>query len=130
VRPDLGDVGTLLDATAKAAYQARLAERQAELEEAEHFNDPARVAKSRLEMDFLVAELARAVGLGGKDRRAASHAERARLNASRAIRAAMANLARADRALGQHPCGHGPDGPVLLLHPGPAPPDRPGALTQ
>jgi hypothetical protein len=42
--------------------------------------------------DFLVAELARAVGLGGRDRRAASHAERARLNATRAIRAARASV--------------------------------------
>jgi hypothetical protein len=38
----------------------------------------------------------------GRDRRAASHAERARLNATRAIRAAMANLARANPALGRH----------------------------
>jgi hypothetical protein len=53
-------------------------------------------------MDFLVGELARAVGLGGRDRRAASHAERARLNVTRAIRAAMANLARANPALGRH----------------------------
>jgi hypothetical protein len=52
--------------------------------------------------DFLVDELARAAGLGGRDRRAASHAERARLNATRAIRAAMANLARANPALGRH----------------------------
>ena len=102
VRRDLGDAGALLDATAKAAYQARLTELGAELEEAEGCNDPARATKARQEMEFLVAELARAVGLGGRDRRAASHAERARLNATRAIRAAMANLARADPALGQH----------------------------
>jgi hypothetical protein len=102
VRRDLGDAGALLDATAKAAYQARLGELRAELEEAEGFNDPARATKARQEMDFLVAELARAVGLGGRDRRAASHAERARLNASRAIRAAMAHLARANPALGRH----------------------------
>jgi hypothetical protein len=101
-RPDLGDAGVLLDATAKAAYQARLAELRAELEEAERFNDPARAAKTRQETEFLVAELARAVGLDGRDRRAASHAERARLNATRAIRAAMANLARANPALGRH----------------------------
>jgi hypothetical protein len=49
-----------------------------------------------------VDELARAVGLGGRDRRAGSHAERPRLNATRAIRAAMANLARADPSLGRH----------------------------
>jgi tetratricopeptide (TPR) repeat protein len=102
VRPDLGDAGALLDATAKAAYQARLGELRAELEEAEGFNDPARATKARQEMEFLVAELARAVGLGGRDRRAASHAERARLNASRAIRAAIAHLAEANPALGRH----------------------------
>jgi hypothetical protein len=102
VRPDLGDAGALLDATAKAAYQARLGELRAELEEAEGFNDPARATKARQEMDFLVGELARAVGLGGQDRRAASHAERARLNATRAIRAAVANLARANPSLGRH----------------------------
>ncbi|HZC99320.1 MAG TPA: hypothetical protein VFA46_03745, partial [Actinomycetes bacterium] len=88
VRPDFGDAGELLDATAKAAYKARVEELRAELEEAEGFNDPARAAKARQELDFLVGELARAVGLGGRDRRAASHAERARLNATRAIRAA------------------------------------------
>jgi hypothetical protein len=102
LRPDLGDAGELLDATAKAAYKARLDELRAELEEAEGFNDPARAAKARAELDFLTDELARAVGLGGRDRRAASHAERARLNATRAIRTAMANLARANPALGRH----------------------------
>ena len=102
VRPDLGDAGVLLDATAKAAYQARIEELRGEVEEAEGFNDPARATKARQELEFLVAELARAVGLGGRDRRAASHAERARLNVTRAIRAAMANLARANPALGRH----------------------------
>jgi hypothetical protein len=102
VRPDLGDAGALLDAAAKAAYQARLAELGAELEEAEAFNDLARATRARQELDFLVAELARAVGLGGRDRRAAAHAERARLNATRAIRAAMAKLAAANPSLGRH----------------------------
>ena len=49
-----------------------------------------------------MAELARAVGLGGRDRRAAAHAERARLNVTRAIRAALANLARDNPGLGRH----------------------------
>jgi hypothetical protein len=102
VRRDLGDAGVLLDATAKAAYQARLEELQAELEEAEDHNDPTRAAMARQELDVLVGELARAVGLGGRDRRAASHAERARLNATRAIRAAMAKLAEVNPALGRH----------------------------
>jgi hypothetical protein len=102
VRPDLGDAGALLDAQAKAAYQARLGELRVELEEAEGGNDPLRATKARVELEFLVGELARAVGLGGRDRRAASHAERARLNVTRAIRAAVANLARANPALGRH----------------------------
>jgi hypothetical protein len=102
VRSDAGDAGVLLDATAKAAYRARLEELRTELEEAEGCNDPARATKARQEMDFLVGELARAVGLGGRDRRAASHAERARLNVTRAIRAALANLARVHPSLGRH----------------------------
>jgi hypothetical protein len=102
VRPDLGDAGVLLDATAKAAYRTRVRELRAEVEEAEAFHDPDRAANARAELDFLVSELARAVGLGGRDRRAASHAERARLNVTRSIRAAMANLARDNPSLGRH----------------------------
>jgi hypothetical protein len=102
VRPDLGDAGELLDARAKAAYRARLGELAAELEEAQRWNDPGCASTAAAERDFLLGELARAVGLGGRDRRAASHAERARLNVTRAIRAAMANLARANPALGRH----------------------------
>lgn len=102
VRSDLGDAGEMLDASAKDAYRARVRDLQAELGEAEAFNDPARAAKVREELDFIENELARAVGLGGRDRRAASHAERARLNVTRAIRSAMRNLARANPSLGEH----------------------------
>lgn len=101
-RADLGDAGEMLDARAKAEYRARLQDLEAELAEAERFNDPVRAAKAREEIDFLVSELARAVGLGGRDRRAASHAERARLNVTRAIRAALDNIARSHPALGRH----------------------------
>jgi hypothetical protein len=122
LRPDLGDAGELLDATAKAAYKARLEELQAELEEAEGCNDPIRAARTRQELDFLVSELARAVGLDGRDRRAASHAERARLNASRAIRAAMANLTRANPELGRHLSATIRTGRYCSYTPDPVPP--------
>ena len=102
VRPDLGDAVELLDAKAKAAYRARLEELRAELDEAEQFSDATRAARARQEIHFLEDELARAVGLGGRDRRAAAHAERARLNVTRAIRAGVANLARVNPSLGQH----------------------------
>src|SRR4029450_11446429 len=87
-----------------------------ELEEAERFNDPVRPANARAERDLLGRELARAVGLGGRDRRAASHAERARLNATRAIRAAGATPA--PPAPPERAPGHPRGGP----HPGPRPP--------
>ena len=52
--------GTLLDATAKAAYKARLGKPRADLEEARSGNDPVRASGARAELDFLAAELARA----------------------------------------------------------------------
>jgi hypothetical protein len=128
VRPDLGDAGELLDARAKAAYRARLGELAAELEEAQRWNDPGCASTAAAERDFLLGELARAVGLGGRDRRAASHAERARLNVTRAIRAAMANLACANPSWAAAG-GHGPHRPVLLLHSRPARPGHLGTLT-
>ncbi|MCC7370357.1 MAG: AAA family ATPase [Chloroflexi bacterium] len=101
-RSDTGDAGELLDAEAKAAYKTRLDDLQEEIDEAEAFNDAERAEQARAEREFLIRELARAVGLGGRDRKAASHAERARLNATRAIRSAMANVAREHPLLGQH----------------------------
>src|SRR5262249_33598940 len=56
VRPDLGDAGELLDATAKAAYKARLDGRQAELDRAGRLGDRGRAATASAERDFLVGE--------------------------------------------------------------------------
>ena len=114
VRPDLGDAGEPLDAKAKAAYKARPGELEAELEEAERRHDPGR-AGAGAERDFLVAELARGVELRGRNRRAASHADRD-------IRMAMANLAPHQPAPGPAPVGHDAHGPVLVLHPDPRAP--------
>lgn len=101
-RTDLGDAGTLLDTEAKQAYRARLHELQQELDEAEAWNDVERGDRARQEMDFLARELARAVGLGGRDRAAGSASERARLSVTRAIRLAMARIAAQSPALGDH----------------------------
>jgi len=54
-----------------------------EIEEAESFNDPERRARGRAELDFIAAELGRAVGLRGRDRPQGSDAERARVNVTR-----------------------------------------------
>jgi tetratricopeptide (TPR) repeat protein/predicted ATPase len=102
VRADLGDAGEVLDGRARAAYKARLDALREDLAEAERFNDPARAGTARQELDFLTSELARAVGLGGRGRKAASHAERARLNVTRAIRAVLRTLDRVHPSLAHH----------------------------
>ncbi len=99
---DLGDAGELLDAEARNAYRARLADLRDERAEAERFNDPGRLEKAEREIEMLTQELARAVGLGGRARRAGSAAERARLNVTRAIAAALRKIASEHPALGEH----------------------------
>jgi hypothetical protein len=120
----MGDAGSRLDGTAKAAYRARLEELEAEFAEADAFNDPERAARARQEIEFLADELAAAVGLGGRDRKAASAAERARISVTRAIRASMSRIAEHSPALGRHLegtvrtgtfCSYNPD-PRVPIH--------------
>lgn len=94
-RRDLGDAGPLLDDAAKAAYRRRLEALRGDLDDADARQDDAAMVAVQDEIDALVAELARAVGLGGRDRRAASAVEKARLNVTRALRAAIARLEEA-----------------------------------
>ena len=95
-----GDSGPALDSQAKAAYRSRVAELQEEIDEAASFNDPERLANAQEELGFLARELAGAVGLGGRDRKTGSDAERARVNVTRAIRTALKRIADHDPALG------------------------------
>ncbi|HJR23953.1 MAG TPA: hypothetical protein VJ804_00650, partial [Acidimicrobiales bacterium] len=101
-RSGSGDAGELLDARAKEAYRRRLAETEEDLEEALRNGDDERAAQADAERDFIVRELARAVGLGGRDRRAASDSERARAGVTRAIRQALARIAEHHPELGEH----------------------------
>jgi len=97
-----GETGPILDPQAKRAYRARLEELQEELREAEGFADAERAARAREEMEFLARELAGAVGLGGRDRRAPSDAERARVNVTKSIKAAQQRIGEHSPALGRH----------------------------
>ena len=83
----------LLDSQARATYKHRLEELREELEEAQAFNDLGRVDKLQHEMDFLAAELARAVGLGGRARTTTTSAERARVNVTKGIKIALDKIA-------------------------------------
>src|SRR4051812_35300514 len=96
-----GDAGAMLDAQAKREYRSRLEDLRAEIEEAEEFNDPERAARAREEMAFIARELSSAVGLGGRDRRAASNAERARVNVTRAVKGVIRRISAEDESLGR-----------------------------
>jgi tetratricopeptide (TPR) repeat protein len=96
------DAGVLLDAQAKEAYRRRLADIEEDIEEAQAMGDDERAAQAQVERDFLVRELARAIGLGGRDRLAGSASERARASVTRAVRQAIARIHKYHPALGEH----------------------------
>jgi hypothetical protein len=101
-RVELADAGAILDERAKTAYRRRLAEIEDDIDQARALRDTTREAQADAERDFLVRELARAVGLGGRDRRAGSASERARSGVTRAIRQAIARIGEHHPELGEH----------------------------
>ncbi|MGH9012189.1 MAG: ATP-binding protein, partial [Acidimicrobiia bacterium] len=70
--PDPGGAGPLLDEQAKSAYRQRVRELQQEIDEAQAWNDPERAARAEVELEAVTHELAASVGLGGRDRKAAT----------------------------------------------------------
>jgi hypothetical protein len=92
----------VLDDTARHQYQRRLARLRAEIAELEAFDEHQRASRARAEYDRLTAELARALGLGGRSRRFSGNPERARVAVGKAIRRAISRIDRADGHTGQH----------------------------
>jgi hypothetical protein len=119
---DLGDAGALLDAKAREQYRRRIGELREELAEAVRFNDTLRAARLRAELEALRDQLARAVGLGGRDRKAASHAERARLMVTKAIKASLARIRARDASLGRYLATSIRTGNCCAYDPGALPP--------
>ena len=118
-RPVAGISEPVLDAQARNAYRSRLQALGEELREARDWGDPERIARIEEEIDALTEELARATGLGGRDRELASPAERARVSVTKAIRAAIKTIDRHSPELGAHLdasiqtgrfCAYGPPG--------------------
>jgi tetratricopeptide (TPR) repeat protein len=95
LRHRIGDAGELLDAQARVCYRHRIEALRAEIDGMLEVNDLDGAEALQAELDLLVGQLAGAFGLGGRSRRAASAAERARLNVTRALRAATARLTEA-----------------------------------
>ncbi|MGD9798432.1 MAG: hypothetical protein AB7V15_10015, partial [Acidimicrobiia bacterium] len=94
-RRRLGDAGPQLDRAARDAYRRRVETLRSEIEDELEAGADDRAARLQVELDAVVAELARAFGIGGRDRRASSATERARLNVTRALRSAITRLVEA-----------------------------------
>ena len=96
------DVGEVIDERARQEYRQRLVDLEAEVTDAEEYNDPERASRARQERDFIIDELGAAVGLAGKSRRALDPAERARKAVTWRLRDTIARVAASDAALGRH----------------------------
>ena len=80
--------------TALAAYRAQARELREELAEAQAFNDPERVSRARERLELIAADVERA------DERTSAASERARINVTRAIKAAVRRIAEQEPDLG------------------------------
>ena len=96
-----GDVGTVLDKQALSAYRRRLAEIDADLDEARSWADTSRAARLAAEREALLDQLRAATGLGGRPRAAGSAHERARVAVRKAIANAIERVAAVDPSLGR-----------------------------
>src|SRR5260370_4569779 len=95
-----GDAGEMLDEQAKLAYRHRLSELREELEEAKELGNVERAEQAQEEIAALSRELSRAVGLGGRNRRAASAPERARQSITKSVKSVLERIAQSDATLG------------------------------
>jgi hypothetical protein len=115
----------MLDERARDEYRRRVDGLRAELEEAEGFNDAGRVERLRAELEFVSAELGRAIGLGGRARRVASADERARVAVQRRLCDAISRIAAVAPAIGRHLSLTVETGRFCAYRPGrPAPRDK------
>ncbi|GEP34858.1 hypothetical protein NSZ01_26260 [Nocardioides szechwanensis] len=92
----------VLDDEARAAYRRRLGEVEEDIAEAEEHDDLARLTLAQRDRDYLVAELTRAVGLGGRARTVGGTSERARTSVARSLRYALRRLGEEHADLGAH----------------------------
>ena len=92
----------VLDDEARAAYRRRLDDIEEDIEEATRMNDLGRIELAERDRDYLVAELSRAVGLGGRGRTVGGTSERARTSVARSLRYALQRLAEEHDAMAGH----------------------------
>jgi TolB-like protein/Tfp pilus assembly protein PilF len=100
-----GDLFTgdeVLDEKARGLLAERIRSLQEDLDEAETMGDIGRAEKARSEMDALIEQLGRALGLGGRGRRLGDAAERARTTVTWRIRHAIKRIRPAHPELARH----------------------------
>jgi len=96
-----GGLGDVIDRQALDAYRHRLAEIDADLDEADAWSDGERSIALVVERDAVLEQVAAATGLGGRQRQAGGNAERARVAVRKAIAAAIARVDQVDAATGR-----------------------------
>jgi hypothetical protein len=94
--------GEAIDRTAMDAYRKRITDLQDDIDEAEAHHDPGRAELAHAELDALVTELSRSVGLGGRARRAPDATERARKAVGTRIGLSIGRIERELPAMGRH----------------------------
>jgi tetratricopeptide (TPR) repeat protein len=92
----------LLDERARSAYRRRLRDIDEDIADAVAHNDLGRAELAECDREFIVAELRRAAGFGGRDRTALDDGERARVSATRSIRYSLDRLAEHSPAVAAH----------------------------
>jgi tetratricopeptide (TPR) repeat protein len=100
-----GGVGAglfVIDDEARQAYRRRLADVDEDIEDARQMNDIRRLELAQADREYLIAELSRAVGLGGRARTTGGTAERARVSVTRSVRYALGRLADHHPTLAAH----------------------------
>jgi len=96
------DLGPVLDEDAKRAYRTRVQELNEQLEQARAAGNETAALEVEEELCFLTREIARAVGLFGRDRRTGSDSERARVRITNSIKFAIAKIAEHEPALASY----------------------------
>ncbi|WP_326558120.1 ATP-binding protein [Micromonospora sp. NBC_01796] len=114
----------ILDDVGRAAYRSRLRALDEQLDVADRAGDVERAAAAQVERTALLAELRRASGLGGRPRAQAGETERARVNATRALWAAVERVESAAPLAGAHLRASLHTGRVLRYQPAPGGPTR------
>lgn len=117
-------VAPRLDGAAVAAYRRRLAALAEELDAADAAGDAARGERLERERQAVIDQLRGATGLAGRPRTASPEAERARVNVTRTLRAAVERIEEAAPKAGAHLRASVRTGVACRYDPAPGGPSR------